>query len=156
MRLSNIAFLCAVRLKSRAVLAQEIFAVIGIAVGVGLLFAAQIASTSLNGSVAAISSGIVGKATLQVEARSPQGFSQSMFARASRLAGVRAAVPVLEQQALLIGPRGRADVDLFASAPRYVHLAGPLLRHFSAAQARKPATAGTDLAGGQTDRCRRV
>lgn len=117
MRLSNIAFLYAVRLKSRAVLAQEIFAVIGIAVGVGLLFAAQIASTSLNGSVAAISSGIVGKATFQVEARSPQGFSQSMFARASRLAGVRAAVPVLSSRRCWSGRAG-AQTSICSPAHR--------------------------------------
>ena len=53
MRLSNIAHLYVVRLKARVVLVQELFAVLGIAVGVALLFASQVASTSLDGSVAA-------------------------------------------------------------------------------------------------------
>ena len=47
MRLSNIAHLYLVRLKARVVLVQELFAVLGIAVGVALLFASQVASTSL-------------------------------------------------------------------------------------------------------------
>jgi len=47
---------------------QEVFAIVGIAAGVGLLFASQIASASLSSSVGKLNSGIVGKATLQVTA----------------------------------------------------------------------------------------
>ena len=48
-RLVNLSHLYLVRLKARVVLVQELFAVLGIAVGVALLFASQVASTRLNG-----------------------------------------------------------------------------------------------------------
>lgn len=135
MPLANIAHLYRVRLKARGVLVQETLAILGIGVGVALLFAAQIASASLNGSVDQLTSGVIGRvATYQLAARSPAGFSETLLGRAQRLAGVAHAIPVLEQQALLSGPKGSADVDLLASDPRYVRLAGPLLNHFSGAQ----------------------
>lgn len=134
MRLGNIAHLYLVRLKARVVLVQELFAVLGIAVGVALLFASQVASTSLNGSVAQLASGVVGQATYQLKARSPRGFDQALVGDVQRLHGVRAAVPVLETQASLKGPGGSQSIDLIATDPRDVHLAGRLLRHISAEQ----------------------
>jgi putative ABC transport system permease protein len=134
MRLSNIAHLYLVRLKARVVLVQELFAVLGIAVGVALLFASQVASTSLNGSVAQLANGIVGQYTYQLKARSPQGFSEALLGEVQRVPGVRAAIPVLERQASVTGPHGSRPVDLIATDPRYVHLAGQFLRHFTAAQ----------------------
>ncbi len=134
MRLSNIAHLYMVRLKARVVLVQELFAVLGIAVGVALLFASQVASTSLDASVAQLTSGVVGQSTYQLKARGPRGFSESLVEEVQRLPGVRAAVPVLEVQASVIGPHGTQPVDLIATQPRDVHLAGRLLRHFTGAQ----------------------
>jgi putative ABC transport system permease protein len=133
-RLSNVAHLYLVRLKARAVLVQEVFAILGIAVGVALLFASQVASTSLDGSVAQLTSSVVGKATLQLEARDSHGFSDRVLAQAQRLRGVRTAVPLLEQRVGLIGPRGRENVDLVGVEPRMVRLASPLLVPFSASQ----------------------
>ena len=46
MRLSGIRYIYEARLGARAVLVQEGFAILGIAVGVALLFASQISSTS--------------------------------------------------------------------------------------------------------------
>lgn len=134
MRLSNIAHLYVVRLKARVVLVQELFAVLGIAVGVALLFASQVASTSLDASVAQLTSGVVGQSTYQLKARGPRGFSESLLGEVQRIPGVRAAVPVLEVQASVIGPRGTQAVDLIATRPGDVRLAGRLLRHFSGAQ----------------------
>jgi putative ABC transport system permease protein len=134
MRLSNIAHLYVVRLKARVVLVQELFAVLGIAVGVALLFASQVASTSLDGSVAQLTDGVIGRSTYQLKARGPSGFSETLLGDAQRLPGVRAAVPVLERQANVTGPGGSQSVDLLASDPRYVHLAGRLLRHFANTQ----------------------
>jgi putative ABC transport system permease protein len=135
MRLYDIAHLYRVRLKARIVLVQELFAIVGIAVGVALLFASQVASTSLNGSVRQLTNGIVGHSQYQLKARGSEGFSEGMLADVQRLPGVRAAVPVLEHEASVIGPTGRqAAVDLIATDPRYVYLAGPLLHHFSARQ----------------------
>jgi putative ABC transport system permease protein len=134
MKLSNIAHLYVVRLKARVVLVQELFAVLGIAVGVALLFASQVASTSLDGSVAQLIHGVVGQSEYQLKARGPQGFSEALLGEVQRLPGVRATVPVLEAQARVIGPRGSQSVDLVATSPRDVHLTGRLLRHFSNSQ----------------------
>jgi putative ABC transport system permease protein len=132
MPLANVVHLYRARLKARAVLVQEALAILGIAVGIALLFGAQIASTSLNDSVNQFTNGVIGNAAAyQLAARSPVGFSEKLLDRVQRLPGVAHAIPVLEQEALLIGPRGSADVDLLAGDPRYARLAGPLLSHFS-------------------------
>jgi putative ABC transport system permease protein len=134
MRLSNIVHLYLVRLKARVVLVQEIFAVLGIAVGVALLFASQVASTSLSGSVVELTNGVIGQSKYQLKARGAEGFSEKLFGEVQRLPGVRAAVPVLEQQASVTGRSGTRAVDLIATDPRFVSLTGPLLLHFSAKQ----------------------
>jgi putative ABC transport system permease protein len=131
-RASNIGWFYAVRLRARLV--QELFAILGIAVGVALLFASQVANTSLSGSVEQLTSGIVGNSRLQLEARSPLGFSERLLGEVQRLPGVRQAAPVLEASAYLVGPDGRQAVDLIGLDPSFVHLDGALLRHFSAAQ----------------------
>jgi putative ABC transport system permease protein len=123
-----------VRLKARAVLVQEIFAILGIAVGVALLFASQVASTSLNGSVAALTSGVIGNATLQLEARGSQGLSERLLSEVQRTRGVSSAVPVLEQRVGLIGPKGSENVDLIGAEPRMVRLRSPLLGSLKASQ----------------------
>jgi putative ABC transport system permease protein len=134
MRLLDIAHLYWVRLKARAVLVQEAFSVLGIAVGVALLFASQVASASLNGSVQQLTNGIIGQSKYQLTARDTQGFSEGLVAAVKILPGVRAAIPVLEEHASVIGPKGERSVDLIGSDPGSVGLAGPLLRHFSASQ----------------------
>ncbi len=134
MRLSNIAHLYLVRLQARVVLVQELFAVLGIAIGVALLFGSQIASSSLDGSVAQLTNGVVGQAKYQLKSRSAQGFSEALLGEVQRLPGVRTAIPVLEAEASVTGPAGSQSVDLIATDPRYVRLTGPLLRHFRASQ----------------------
>ncbi len=133
-RLANVAHLYVVRLRARAVLVQEIFAVLGIAVGVALLFASQVASTSLNGSVAQLTSNVIGKANLQLEARDSRGLSERFVSRIRHTPGVRTAVPVLEQRVGLIGPTGSENVDLIGVEPRMVRLASPLLLSFGSSQ----------------------
>ncbi len=113
---------------------QELFAIAGIAIGVALLFASQIASTSLNGSVQQITKGIVGDMRFQLTARGPEGFDQSMLGRVQLLPGVHAAEPVLEVHANVIGPTGQRGVTLIGTDPHFAHLGGSLLRHFTAAQ----------------------
>ena len=51
---------------------------VGIAAGVGLLFASQIASSSLSSSVGQLNSGIVGAAKLQLTARDAHGFPEKL------------------------------------------------------------------------------
>jgi putative ABC transport system permease protein len=133
MRLSNIAHLYVVRLKARVVLVQELFAVLGIAVGVALLFASQIASTSLDDSVFQLTNGAVGQSTYQLKARGPNGFSEKLTDEVNSLPGVRAVVPVLEQQVVVSSQHASRLVDLIATDPGDVHLTGRLLRHFTGA-----------------------
>ncbi len=132
MRLRNIILLYRVRLRSRLV--QELFAVLGIAVGVALLFASQVASTSLDGSVPKLIGGVIGDMRLQLVARSPQGFPEGLLAEVQRLRGVRSAMPVLEQRATVTGPEGQVSIMLFATNAHFAHLGGPLLRRFTATQ----------------------
>ncbi len=110
---------------------------LGIAVGVALLFASQVASTSLDGSVQRLTADIVGHMQFQLEARGPQGLDQALLGRIQRMRGVRSTLPVLEQQANIIGPMGQAAVDLLGVEPRLARAGGPLLRHFSYEQIAK-------------------
>lgn len=132
MPLTSLLHLYRVRLRSRLV--QELLALAGIAVGVALVFAALVANTSLTGSVRQLTSGIVGQTRLQLAARGPEGFAQSLLGAVERLPGVKAAAPVLEVQANVIGPHGSQSVQLVGGDPRFARLGGVLLRHFTAAQ----------------------
>lgn len=132
MRLSNIVRLYRVRLRSRIV--QELFAVLGIAIGVALLFSSQVASTSLDGSVRQLTAGIVGQMRFQLVARAPQGFDQRLAVAVRNIPGVRVAVPVLDERVNVIGPAGQASVDLIGTDPALTRFGGPLVRHFPSGQ----------------------
>ena len=128
----EILFIFRARLKSRVVLIQECLAVLGIAIGVALLFASQVASQSLDGSVRQLTQQLVGGTQYQLDARSPDGFPERVLTQAQAAPGVRAALPLLEQQAAVIGPKGTTSVDLIGVDPRFARLGGPLARKFSA------------------------
>ncbi|HEY1450307.1 MAG TPA: FtsX-like permease family protein [Solirubrobacteraceae bacterium] len=127
MRIANMLHLYRVRLRSRVL--QECFAIVGIAAGVALLFASQIATGSLSSSVAQLSNGIVGSATLQVTARDPHGFDQRLLARIRRLDGVELAAPLLEANANALGPHGSRSVELIGADESLSRLGGSLVRH---------------------------
>jgi len=126
-RLPNLVHLYRVRLRARWV--PELLALVGIAVGVALVFAALVASTSLTSSVRRLSEGIVGNADFQVSARSPAGFDQRLFNRMRGADGVAAAAPVVEARANLAGPGGLRSVLLVGGDPRFAQVGGQLLRH---------------------------
>jgi putative ABC transport system permease protein len=126
-KLSNVISLYRVRLRARA--AQECLAIMGIAAGVALLFASQISSSSLQGSVSQLEHGIVGNATLQLAARDPRGLTQEMVGDVRRLAGVRAAAPLLEANAQASGPRGSESVQLVGADESLSKLGGRLVPH---------------------------
>jgi putative ABC transport system permease protein len=130
----EILYIYRARLRARLVLVQELLAILGIAVGVALLFASQVASTSLDGSIRQLSKGIVGRASLQLLARDPHGFDQRLLGPVRSLPGVSGVEPVLEARAIVIGPHGRRTVELIASDPRYANLGGALLQSFTATQ----------------------
>lgn len=123
----NLLHLYRVRLRARAL--QECFAIVGIAAGVALLFASQVATQSLSSSVAQLSQGIVGNATLQLLSRDAQGFDQSRLARVRAISGVRVAAPLLEATARASGPRGAESVELVGADASLAQLGGSLVRH---------------------------
>jgi len=127
MRPGNVLHLYRVRVRARLV--QELFAVVGIAAGVALLFASQVASQSLSSSVAQLSHGIVGNATLQLLARDPHGMPERVLGQVRRIAGVRAAAPLLEASANASGPNGRESVELIGADSSLRRLGGTLVRH---------------------------
>jgi putative ABC transport system permease protein len=134
MSLSDLFYLYRARLGARAVLVQEGLAIFGIAVGVALLFASQVASTSLTHSVQELTKELVGNTQLQIDSRSPQGLDERVLGEVRSVPGVRAALPVLEQQVNVIGPGGQRSVDLIGADPRFAGFVGSLLRRFSAQQ----------------------
>jgi putative ABC transport system permease protein len=134
MSLSGIRYIYAARLEARAVLVQEGFAILGIAVGVALLFASQVSSTSLARSVTQLNTQLVGSAQSQIEARGPQGFPERLLGKVRRVPGVQVALPIFERQVNVIGGSGERSVDLIGIDPHSVQASGRLLRRFSAKQ----------------------
>lgn len=132
MRLSNLAHLYRIRLRTR--LGQELAALAGITVGVALLFSASVADSSLTGSIKQLSASIVGKAQLELVARSPSGFPQATLQEVRRIPGVEAAAPVLEAPASIVGPDGRKPVELLGGDPGLAARTGSILRMLSPAQ----------------------
>lgn len=131
MPVGEILFIFRARLKARVVLVQEALAVLGIAIGVALLFASQVASQSLDGSVRQLTQQLVGGTQYQIDARGPEGFPEAVMRDARALPGVGAALPLVQQQATVIGPKAQASVDLIGVDPRFARLGGPLARKFS-------------------------
>lgn len=132
MRLSTIFYLYRVRLRARLV--QELLAVAGIAVGVALLFASQVANTSLTGSVENLTRGLIGAARLQVIARDSRGFDERLLTEVQNIPGVEVSAPVLERSVNVVGPLGSETVDLIGVDAHFLQLKGLSLRGFSAAQ----------------------
>jgi len=122
-------FLHLYRVRVRARLVQELFAVVGIAAGVALLFASQVATQSLSSSVAELSHGVVGNATLQLLARDPHGMPEGLLAQVRQIEGVRFAAPLLEASASASGPKGSESVELVGADSSLRELGGALVRH---------------------------
>ncbi len=95
---------------------QEALAGVGIAIGVALVFAVQIANGSIASGSERVVHGIVGTADLELRSRSPSGFDEALAERVKRLPGVEAADPVLDVTASAVGPTGRSVVVQLASA----------------------------------------
>jgi putative ABC transport system permease protein len=125
-RPSNVWHLYRVRLRAR--LFQEALAVLGIAAGVALLFSSQVASSSLFSSVAQLSHGIVGHASLQVLARDPRGMGEGTVSEIRRISGVAVAAPLLEASANAVGPSGSESVELVGADASLQRLGGTLGR----------------------------
>jgi putative ABC transport system permease protein len=122
----NVLHLYRVRLRARLV--QELFAIVGIASGVALLFASQVASQSLTSSVAQLSHGITGRASLQLLARDSHGMPDSLLAQVRKLHGVSVAAPLLEASANAVGPKGSESIELVGADESLKALGGGLVR----------------------------
>jgi putative ABC transport system permease protein len=109
-----LAYLYRNRLRVHA--AQELLAGLGVAVAVALISATLIANGSIAGSAGEVVHTVIGPANLQVRARGPEGFSESLLPRVERLPGVKQAAPLLEETATLVGPGGRRVAVYLAGA----------------------------------------
>jgi putative ABC transport system permease protein len=117
----------------RARWVQELLAFIGIAGGVALLLSVLVSNSSLDATLGQMTKGVVGGAQYQLSARDAQGFSARLADEAAAVAGVRAAAPVLEAQANVVGAKGEQSVTLLAADARLAGLGGGLLRQAPAA-----------------------
>jgi putative ABC transport system permease protein len=109
---------------------QELLAGTGIAVGVALVFAVQVANSSITGSARQMLSTIAGDATLQIAARDSAGFDAGIASRVRRLDGVTEAAPILEQRATIVHGGRRVPVDLVGVDEHLTGLGGAAARSF--------------------------
>jgi len=125
LRLEAIVFLYLRRLRRHPV--QELLTGTGIAIGVALAFAVQIAGGSVGAGARNVVDGLAGRSTLQIASRGGPGLDPALAVRARRLPSVRNAAPVLEQPATLVGPSGRHVVVRLAGVDERLRaLGGPL------------------------------
>ncbi|MHB8242929.1 MAG: ABC transporter permease [Solirubrobacteraceae bacterium] len=104
--------------------AQELLAGLGIAIGVALLFGVLIANSSLIGSASQLVHGVTGKARLELTARSPEGFEGRTARHVAFLHGVRVAAPLLRENVVIVGPKGRQSVQLIGVTGAEIALEG--------------------------------
>jgi len=127
-RMSMLFHLYRVRLRSHAV--QELLAGSGIAVGVALVLGVLVANSSLTSSAGELIHQVIGSARLELAARASDGFDEGLVKRIRRLPGVRAVAPVLRENVVVVGPRGRQAVQLVGVEPGVVELGGLGTRFF--------------------------
>jgi len=128
LRLASLLHLYHVRVRRRVV--PELLALIGIAVGVALVFTALVANSSLVGATERVTAGVVGKAEFQIASRGGRPFATSVYKEVQRLSGVQMSAPILDTRALLIGRRNRVPVSLMGVDSHLAQLDGSLLRRF--------------------------
>jgi putative ABC transport system permease protein len=118
------------RLKRHA--AGELLAGAGIAVGVALVFGVLVADTSIVSSVRETLHEVDGNASLELAARSSQGFSETLATRASSLPGVKDSAYLLRQNAILRGPGGERSVQFVGVTAGLVGLEGSAVQNLGA------------------------
>jgi putative ABC transport system permease protein len=110
---------------------QELLAGAGIAIGVALLFAVQVANHSITGSVKQLLHGITGEAQLELAARDEQGFDERLLLAVRGVPGVRAAAPTVERRAVVEGPDGTGSLTLMGVDASLATLGGSITRSFA-------------------------
>jgi putative ABC transport system permease protein len=119
---------------------QELLAGAGIAIGVALLFAVQVANTSMTGSAAQTVRAITGHAQLELAARDDQGFDERLTRAVRALDGVRVAAPVLDRRSVIAGPRGERAVMLVGVDPSLAQLGGTITHDFGPSGLQLPTS----------------
>jgi putative ABC transport system permease protein len=125
---------------------QELLAGIGIAIGVALVFGVLVSSQSITGSAERILHAITGRATLQVSARSPEGFDERLVERIGQLPGVKVAAPLLRADAVMTSARGRQSIQLVGSTVSQFSLGGTATRYLGSEQLGRGLALGSSLA----------
>jgi putative ABC transport system permease protein len=74
--------------------------------------------------------GVAGRATLEVTARSPEGFDESTDKQILNMPGIRAAAPILEQQIVVVGPKASRALTLVGANEGLAALGGKLTSLF--------------------------
>lgn len=114
MRPYALVYLYRARLRVNA--GQELFAGLGVAIAVALLFGTLVASGSIASSSGRVVRAVTGPANLQLRSRDGDGFSEALLTKVRRLSGVRRAAPLLEQTATVATASGkRTMVDIAGS-----------------------------------------
>jgi putative ABC transport system permease protein len=119
---------------------QELLAGAGIAIGVALLFAVQVANTSMTGSAAETVQAITGSAQLELAARGDQGMNQRLIEAVRQLDGVRVASPVLDRRGVVVGPKGQRATMVVGVDPSLAALGGPVTHDFGPGGLKLPPT----------------
>ncbi len=109
---------------------RELMAIAGVAAGVALLFSVQVAHRSIVGSFEEVAHGVAGHATLELAARSPEGFPGSIATEVAQMPGVAAAAPLLTVQVQAAGPGGERALTLVGADERVLALHGRLSSAF--------------------------
>jgi putative ABC transport system permease protein len=117
---------------------QELLAGAGIAIGVALLFAVQVANTSVTGSVEQLLHAITGKAQLELAARDDQGLDARLLDVVRHVPGVMTAAPTTEHRGVIEGPRGSEAIELIGVDPSLAALDGAATREFGSGRLSIP------------------
>jgi putative ABC transport system permease protein len=112
---------------------RELFAIGGVAAGVALLFAVQVAQRSVTGSFAQIAHGVAGRATVELAARGPAGLDERISGEVERMPDVKTAAPVFQRQVTVSGPKGRRSLVLLGATEQVLRLQGRLSSAFQQA-----------------------
>jgi len=110
--------------------AQEALAGVGIATGVALLFAVQVANTSVIGSVQQLVDGIAGGSKYSVVARDQRGFPANVLRAVKAQPDVRAAAPLLMARASVTSASAHTTVELVGVTLDFATVSGRLVRSF--------------------------
>ena len=140
-RLSMFLFLYRRRVRAHPI--QELLAGGGVAIGVALVFGVLLANASLTSSASELVHGLAGQATLQVSARSSQGFTFRLAETAGELPGVLVGSPLLRENVTLIGPHGRQQaVQLIGATASLEELGGVSTQDLGAANVLRSGGVG--------------